>query len=110
MSTNGNVGSERKGRRAQVYMAAEIATPIGVMKAKIRDISPKGAHIASDHELKSGSIVELRRGALAEAARVVWVRGKEAGLLFDQPLSRALLEDTLPKSLLLMLDLDGAAG
>lgn len=104
MSTEAKLGSERRSPRAQVYMAGELVTPSGRMKATIRDISMYGAHIASEHELKIGSVVELKRAALSAEAHVAWVRGKEAGLEFVEPLKRATLERSMPKALLQRLD------
>ena len=108
MSTNPELGSERRTPRAQVYMAGELVTPMGRMKATIRDISLKGAHIASEHELKIGSVVELKRAALSAEAHVAWVRGREAGLEFVEPLTRSVLERSMPKALLQKLDVEQA--
>jgi len=69
-------------------MTAILFTPEGALRVRLRDISSTGVHVFAEGQMPSVCDALLKRGSLFVAARVVWVRGKEAGLKFYRELSR----------------------
>lgn len=83
-------------RRAQVFMSGVLSTPVGAMKVTIRDVSEAGAQVVGDKQIPSACRVQLERGEMHVFARVVWARGKAAGLSFERPLTVTELERCMP--------------
>ncbi len=79
--------SPRVGKRQRVLMTAILFTPEGALRVRLRDISSTGVHVFAEGQMPSDCDALLKKGALFVAARVVWRRGKEAGLKFYRELS-----------------------
>lgn len=78
-------------------MSGELVVGGASHKVTIRDISAVGAHIVAPDVLIAGWMVRLKRGDLDASATIAWIRGKEAGLKFDQPLAVKVLNG-MPKA------------
>jgi hypothetical protein len=77
----------RRSRRSQVLLAAELEHGGACLRVKLRNLSSEGALVESDKLPVEGTPVEFRRNELSAAGRVVWVNGKYAGIAFEQNLN-----------------------
>jgi PilZ domain-containing protein len=73
---------KRKTKRARVLLAAKLSTPNGVIEARLRDLSRKGALVECKDVPAVGSEVVFTRGATTVPARVAWTGGPRVGLEF----------------------------
>lgn len=79
--TDGQRGS-RAAQRDHVLLSATLVIRDGSHPVRVRDLSRDGAHIVADEALPSGVDAIFRREGTFTAARIVWSKGKEAGLRF----------------------------
>jgi len=86
-------------------MSGLLSTPVDAVKVTIRDISESGAHVVGDRQIPSDCRVQLQRGEMHVFAQVAWVRGKEAGLSFERPLTLAELKRCMPIAVIRALDI-----
>jgi hypothetical protein len=77
----------RDSERRRVLMTGTVFTPAGAHRVRISDISGTGAHVVVGGALQPDCDAIFKKGAAFLAARVMWVRGKEAGLRFYRELS-----------------------
>lgn len=77
----------RRSRRSQVLLSAELEHGGGSLRVKLRNLSSKGALVESDKLPAEGAPVEFRRNELSASGRVVWVNGKYAGIAFEENLN-----------------------
>lgn len=75
---------KRKAKRARVLLAAKLRTPNGVIEARLRDLSRKGALVECNEVPAVGSEVTFERGSTNVSARVAWTGGQRVGLEFLQ--------------------------
>ena len=75
---------KRKAKRARVLLAARLKTPQGVVEARLRDLSRKGALVECNERIPVGSEVTFERGSTNVPARVAWTGGQRVGLEFLQ--------------------------
>lgn len=71
---------ERKSRRREVHEEALI----GGVRCTVVDLSDKGARLAVDARVTVGAPLILETGLEQRSARVVWSRGAEAGVRFEE--------------------------
>ena len=77
----------RRSRRSQVLLTAELEHAGASHSVKLRNLSSEGALVESDKLPIEGTPVEFRRNELSTGGRVVWVNGKFAGIAFDVKLN-----------------------
>ena len=77
----------RRSRRSQVLLTAELEHAGACLSVKLRNLSSEGALIESDRLPIEGTPVEFRRNELSASGRVVWVNGRHAGVAFDTKLN-----------------------
>jgi hypothetical protein len=77
--------------RFSVLLVARLITTWGERIVKLRNISATGAMIEGDRLPPTGTDILLRRGSLELFATIVWIEDKQAGLEFDEPLTRSEL-------------------
>ena len=77
----------RRSRRAQVLLTAELEHAGASLSVKLRNLSSEGALVESEKLPIEGTPVEFRRNDLSAGGRVVWVNGKYAGIAFDVKLN-----------------------
>jgi hypothetical protein len=89
------VSEVRSQERRPVALPGNLKTTRGRQHVAVSDLSVSGCKVDSIYvSLAAGENVTLRpRGLQALAARVVWCSGTSAGLLFDQALHPAVLEN-----------------
>jgi hypothetical protein len=77
----------RRSRRSQVLLTAEISHGGATQSVKLRNMSGDGALIESDFLPIEGTPVLFCRNELCVKGRVVWVNGSYAGIAFDAQLN-----------------------
>jgi hypothetical protein len=81
----------RRSPRFAVLLVAKLVTTWGERIVKLRNMSATGAMIEGDRIPPPGTDILLQRGSLELFATIMWTRGKEAGLEFEEPLSQTEL-------------------
>lgn len=79
-----NVAGQRSAKRARVLLAARLHTPDGIVPARLRDLSRKGALIECAAMPEVGVAVVFERGKTRVPATVAWIADGRIGLEFDQ--------------------------
>lgn len=93
-----NNPQNRRSQRSNVLMTAIVDSASGQLSVKLRNLSQDGALVEADELPADGSVVIFRRGELMVEGRVVWVRGKRAGIAFDEKLSPEAVLHHIPVS------------
>ena len=73
---------QRREERVELHVMASLHAGTSGGPVRLRNISSEGALIESDDLPMVGDSVELRRGALTVAGKVIWRDQQRAGLLF----------------------------
>jgi hypothetical protein len=63
---------------------------------KLRNLSPEGAQVEHDALPVEGTELMFRKGDLAVAGRVIWTKGKQAGIRFAEPLQPEAVLNHVP--------------
>ena len=91
-----SITQNRRERRANVLMAAALEH-LGTSHAvKLRNLSSDGALVEGDTLPIEGSEITFKRQELSLSAKVVWVRGRRAGLSFKEALSPEMVLRHVP--------------
>lgn len=85
-SFDSTVAGNRGAKRARVLLAAKLHTPAGVVDARLRDLSRKGALIECKAQPETGTEVVFERGATRLNATVAWAAKDRIGLEFASPI------------------------
>ena len=85
MDESGNT-QNRRSRRSHLLMAATLEVSGRAISVKLRNLSADGAQVEGDQLPVEGTSVLFRKGELAIAGRVIWTKGKQAGISFAQKL------------------------
>ena len=81
-SFDSSVTGKRGAKRARVLLAAKLHTAVGLVDARLRDLSRKGALIECKTPLELGTEVVFERGATRLDATVAWAADGRIGLEF----------------------------
>lgn len=76
--------------RFSLFVIATLHSQQGGGSVKIRNISRNGALLEGDGFPAPGSRVELRRGTMSVAGRIIWHRTDKAGIQFADPVDVGL--------------------
>lgn len=82
-----SVTGKRGAKRARVLLAARLHTPAGVVDARLRDISRKGALVECKAQPEAGTEVMFERGSTCLSATVAWSAKDRIGLQFAVPIN-----------------------
>lgn len=74
---------KRGAKRARVLLSARLQTPAGIIEARLRDLSRKGALVECGAVPPVGAEVVFERGETAVPARVAWAAAGRIGLEFE---------------------------
>ena len=85
MDESGNT-QNRRSRRSHLLMAATLEVAGRAISVKLRNLSADGAQVEGEQLPVEGTSVLFRKGELAIAGRVIWTKGKQAGISFAQKL------------------------
>jgi hypothetical protein len=77
-----SVEGKRSAKRARVLLAAKLETASGVVDARLRDLSRKGALVECTIVPEIGSEVVFVRAASRVPARIAWAASGRVGLEF----------------------------
>ena len=77
----------RRQRRSNVLMTAALELSGQSLDVKLRNLSADGALVEGAQLPVEGAEVRFRRGELAVAGRIIWVRGNRAGIQFSESLT-----------------------
>ena len=77
----------RRGARHKVFLFAKIVTTSDEIPVKLRNLTAAGTMIEGAKLPVVDSGVIIRRGSLEMFGTVRWVKGRNAGIHFDPPLS-----------------------
>lgn len=86
----------RRQRRSNVLLTAVLELSGRELEVKLRNLSAEGALVEGETLPVEGAEIRFRRHELAVHGKIVWVRGKRAGLSFHQPLSPEALLRHVP--------------
>ena len=78
--------------RAQVSLPASVVTMNAYQYPELADISQTGAKVRGSPLPPRGTVALLRAGELEVLCRVVWVKGEDCGLRFEEAVSPRLLK------------------
>ncbi len=85
MDESGNT-QNRRSRRSHLLMTATLEMSGRAVKVKLRNLSSDGAQVEGDALPVEGTALLFRRGDLAVAGCIIWTKGKQAGIRFEQML------------------------
>jgi hypothetical protein len=77
----------RRTRRSNVLMAASLELSGTSLPVKLRNLSADGALVEGEKLPVEGAAILFRKGDLAVAGNVAWVKGRQAGISFAQKLN-----------------------
>jgi hypothetical protein len=86
----------RRQRRSNVLLTAHLELSGRELEVKLRNLSAEGALVEGDTLPVEGAEIRFRRHELAVSGKIVWVRGKRAGVSFHQPLTPEALLRHVP--------------
>lgn len=84
-------GGKRTAKRARVLLSARLRTADGVIDARLRDLSRKGALVECRAVPPPGTEVTFERGATRVPAHVAWSAQGRAGLEFHSMIDESEL-------------------
>jgi hypothetical protein len=85
MDESGNT-QNRRSRRSHLLMAATLEVSGRAVSVKLRNLSSEGAQVEGDRLPVEGAEILFRKGELAVPGRVIWTKGKQAGIRFAHEL------------------------
>jgi hypothetical protein len=88
---------DRRARRSPVLLAATVEVAGRPLSVKLRNLSEQGALIEGDRLPIEGATTFFERNELRLKSRVVWVHGRYAGVVFDEPLNPDQVLRNVPK-------------
>ena len=86
----------RRQRRSNVLMTAVLELSGQALEVVLRNLSADGALVEGDTLPVEGAQVRFRRNELVVSGKVVWVRGRRAGLSFNDKLTPEALLRHVP--------------
>lgn len=86
----------RRQRRSNVLLTASLELSGRELEVKLRNLSADGALVEGEVLPVEGTEIRFRRHELSVTGKVVWVRGKRAGVSFHQELSPEALLRHVP--------------
>lgn len=81
--------------RARVDCQARLVRSSGDLYGCLRDLSEGGAQLRLDVPLAEGAAGILQWHGFEADCRVVWSQGDICGLVFEKPVARSVVEETL---------------
>ena len=87
----------RRSRRSNVLMAAQIESGAAVCDVKLRNLSADGALVEGDGIPEANCPVVFRKKDLVIPGRIAWVNDRRAGIAFDRKLEPEALMRHIPE-------------
>ena len=86
----------RRSRRSQLLMAATLEISGRALGVKLRNLSSDGARVEGDQLPVEGTEILFRKGEIAVAGRVIWSKGRQAGISFATKLDPVQVLNNIP--------------
>ncbi len=80
------ITQNRRSRRSNLLMQATLETAGRALCVTLRNLSSDGARVEGDQLPIEGTDLLFRKGELAVAGRIIWSRGRQAGIQFERKL------------------------
>ena len=90
------ITQNRRSRRSHLLMTAVLEISGCAIQVKLRNLSSDGAQVEGDQLPIEGTGLMFRRGDLAVAGCIIWTKGKQAGIRFEQPLKPETVLNHVP--------------
>ena len=95
MDESGNT-QNRRSRRSNLLMQATVETTDRAFCVTLRNLSSNGARVEADQLPCEGANLLFRKGELAVAGRIIWSRGRQAGIQFERKLDPDVVLNHVP--------------
>lgn len=95
MDESGNT-QNRRSRRSQMLMTATLEMSGRAVKVTLRNLSSDGAQVEGVELPVEGTDLLFRKGDLAVVGAIIWTKGKQAGIRFEQKLDPATVLNHVP--------------
>ena len=86
----------RRSRRSHLLMTATLEIAGRAVPVKLRNLSSEGAQVEASDLPVEGTHLLFRKGELTAVGAIVWIKGKQAGIRFDQPLEADAVLNHVP--------------
>lgn len=86
----------RRSRRSQLLMAATLEISGRALDVKLRNLSSDGAQVEGDQLPIEGTDLMFRKGEIAVAGRIIWSKGRQAGIGFAHKLDPVQVLNHIP--------------
>lgn len=96
MMDESGITQNRRSRRSHLLMTATLEVAGRAIKVKLRNLSAEGAQVEGDDLPVEGTAIMFRKGDLAVVSQIVWTKGKQAGIRFDQELETQAVLHHIP--------------
>ena len=90
------ITQNRRSRRSNLLMQSTLEVSGRALGVTLRDLSSDGARVQADQLPVEGTELLFRKGDLAVAGRIVWVRGRQAGIQFERKLDPGVVLNHVP--------------
>lgn len=90
------ITQNRRSRRSHMLMTATLEHAGRAVKVTLRNLSSDGAQVEGVQLPVEGTDLLFRKGDLAMAGSIIWTKGKQAGIRFEQPLDPATVLNHVP--------------
>jgi len=95
MDESGNT-QNRSSRRSHLLMTATLEISGRAVQVKLRNLSSDGAQVEGDQLPVEGTELLFRKGDLAVGGCIIWTKGKQAGICFEQKLEPDTVLNHIP--------------
>ena len=95
MDESSNV-QNRRSRRSRMLMSATLELSGRALKVTLRNLSAQGAQVEGTSIPVEGTELLFRKGDLAVVGSIIWTKGKQAGIRFEQALDPATVLNHVP--------------
>ena len=96
MMDESGITQNRRSRRSHLLMSATLEIAGRALTVKLRNLSSEGAQVEAADLPVEGTQSMFRKGDIATVGRIVWVKDKQAGIRFDQPLQTDAVLNHIP--------------
>lgn len=86
----------RRSRRSHMLMTATLDYSGRAVEVRLRNLSADGAQVEGAQLPVEGTELMFRKGDLAVAGSIIWTKGKQAGIRFEQDLDPATMLNHVP--------------
>lgn len=86
----------RRSRRSQTLMVATLDYSGRAVEVRLRNLSSEGAQVEGTQLPVEGTELLFRKGDLAVPGAIIWTKGKQAGIRFENKLDPATMLNHVP--------------